>query len=300
MKKRKNIDPTLLPLTLLAILGFFLVLLPCMESCLPLLASKFVHKMPFGMWIRLVIERNLSAIVIIAIGIGLLAATLYGRYKSLKKNRKSLCAKCGKPLDPDSSGQYGTFHYCGDCYGKVDKRKKILSIILLLIAGLVIASALAMFVLVSGCQNYFMARIVHNKVSVGMPAAQVVSSLKKYNEPGLLLRSFLSYRIKLTDGELNSKCIEPEPAFKECLEDDFYLDCVREYPSYKKCFLVDYEPSEFLDIVEKVAKRRVDYVIYEARIDVCFVGPVFLKNDFEITLDEEGKVKEVSAVRSWD
>ena len=52
--------------------------------------------------------------------------------------------------------------------------------------------------------------------------------------------------------------------------------------------------------VETLVSITGNNEIDNARMNVTFMGPVFLKNDFKITFGKKGKVTAKTPVRSWD
>jgi hypothetical protein len=85
--------------------------------------------------------------------------------------------------------------------------------------------------------------------------------------------------------------------FSNCAErfSEYRIDC----ESNKKLLHGIQGQEEFVRIINDV-KDNKEYVIGEASIFVCLMGPMFLHNSFDIIFNSDGKVKFVSPVKHWD
>jgi len=61
-----------------------------------------------------------------------------------------------------------------------------------------------------------------------------------------------------------------------------------------------YALKEFIETTNEIINKKINYSSYEAKIIVLFIGPGFLKNDFEVYFNSECKVKLITPVRHWD
>ena len=120
---------------------------------------------------------------------------------------------------------------------------------------------LILLVYLIGCSSD-KAEKVHQQIKIGMSAGEVLNILSK-NE------GRHKYWIKLCNK-------------KDICEDKMY------------------KPTEFIETINAIINRNVNYSGYEAKIIVLFIGPGFLKNDFEVHFNPEGKVKLTTPVRHWD
>lgn len=114
----------------------------------------------------------------------------------------------------------------------------------------------------AGCLNPLRIYHVRNKIKVGISVSAVLDILAKN-------KGHHSYWLKLCSKENN------------CEE--------------KMC-----EPAEFIKITKNIVNKKITYSTYEARINVLFVGPGFLKNDFKVYFNPEGKAESITPVKHWD
>ena len=142
----------------------------------------------------------------------------------------------------------------------------------------------------AGCPNPFIARLVHKRITVGMSADEVVTTLTKY-------RGYHAYRIKLLDRETLEACSK-NPVFQACSKYPSPPGCRGRIP--EKCVEKRYRPAEFTTIINDVANHRTDFVDFQAEISVLYMGPVFVHNSFEVDIGPDGKVKSVTPVKHWD
>lgn len=103
---------------------------------------------------------------------------------------------------------------------------------------------------------------VHREIAIGMSISEVIDILSKYEGRH-------QYRIKLCNKE------------NICEEKTYNL-------------------ADFVATMNEVLNKKHDYSHYEAKIIVLFVGPGYLKNDFEVIFNADNKVKTTTDVRHWD
>ena len=111
------------------------------------------------------------------------------------------------------------------------------------------------------------------------------------------------YEVLLLDARTQEACAKIKPSYVQCWKNSpgHCFDKFREYEH--DCRHKRYKSQEFQEfsrIVENVANKRMDYLTYEVRIRALYMGPVFLKNDFVVYFDSEGKVKSITTVTHWD
>jgi hypothetical protein len=103
---------------------------------------------------------------------------------------------------------------------------------------------------------------VHREIAIGMSVSEVVDVLSKYEGRH-------QYRIKL------------------CSKDNICEDKM-------------YKPEDFVATTKGITDKKHVYSRYEAKIIVLFVGPGYLKNDFEVVFNADNKVGLKTPVRRWD
>lgn len=159
---------------------------------------------------------------------------------------------------------------------------------------------LIIFILFSasaGCHMPFFAKLVHNKIKVGMAANDVVNILTKYKSG----RNFHYYSIQLIEMGKVEECAKLKLDYDQCLKSYYSFECDKKFPKYRDdCLEGIYKPEEFVKIINDIAHRKVNYASYKAEISVLFMGPVFLHNSFRIYFDSNGKVASVTPVEHWD
>jgi hypothetical protein len=103
---------------------------------------------------------------------------------------------------------------------------------------------------------------VHREIAIGMSVSEVMGVLSRYEGRH-------QYLIKL------------------CRKDNICEDKM-------------YKPVDFVTTTKGITDKKHDYSRYEAKIIVLFVGPGYLKNDFEVLLNADNKVSLKTPVKRWD
>lgn len=114
---------------------------------------------------------------------------------------------------------------------------------------------------ITGCGSNKVEK-VYREIAIGMSVSEVMDILSRYEGRH-------QYRIKL------------------CSKDNICEDKM-------------YKPADFAATTNGIIYKKQDYSRYEAKIIVLFVGPGYLKNDFEVVFDSDNKVSLKTPVRRWD
>lgn len=183
---------------------------------------------------------------------------------------------------------------CSQEHSRVDKQgldKIILFRALVLL--LVFICCFAIF----GCHIPLRAHLVHRRIKAGMSIEEIFSILSEYKG----ISAEHSYWITLIVPEAEEECARNKARYEKCLAASFFRDCDKRFPAYSaNCAKKMYKPERFMQIAREVSNNKVAYARYEADVVVMFVGPGFLKNDFHVYFNRDGKVKSVSPVKHWD